>query len=153
MSERLIKRPRGDARKYASWWRARLVWLIACGAVSLVPLVIGMLFLVITGQPFRLILSSPSIPAIGVIWCGLTVYNILTLQAYKRRPFLLFFWISALAALAALAIASTTFLVASGLPWFVGLVNLLPVAAAVAASLWAQRFVSVLETRSWGAIE
>lgn len=153
MKGRLLSKPGGDRSKLTPGKSRKVWWGVACVAVSIVPLFLEILYLLLTGQPFAFIISGPSIPAVAVIWCAMTIIGITTLKAYKRGPFRLTVWIFVLAGLAALDIASYAVFLASGIPYLLNLINFVPIAGTVAACFFTQRFAAHLETDAEGENE
>ncbi|NLI98159.1 hypothetical protein GX441_05810 [bacterium] len=146
MLEWLFKKRRSHANNQTLRRQGRLLWLIACAAISALPLLIELLYILCTRLPARFIVTAPSIPAIAVIWCALTIYDIARLEKYKREPFLLLYWMLAFAGLALLDIAGYVIFLVSGLPYLLNLIILVPVGATVAACFWGQRYIALLET-------
>jgi hypothetical protein len=146
MLEWLFKKPRSHANNQILRRQGRLLWLIACAVISILPLLIELLYILCTRMPARFIVTGPSIPAIAVIWCALTIYDIARLEKYKREPFLLLYWMLAFAGLAVLDLASYVIFLVSGLPYLLNLIILVPVAATVAACFWGQRYIALLGT-------
>jgi hypothetical protein len=76
----------------------------------------------------------------------MTIIDIATLRQYKRAPFRLTMWILVFVLLIILDTgAYAIFLAGNVAPW-INLINLVPVAATIVASFYAQRFMAMLET-------
>lgn len=128
-------------------------WGIACVAVSLVPLFLEIIYLCLTKQQFILIISRPSIPAIAVILCAMTIIDIATLKEYKRDPFRLPYWILGLFILGVLDMGCYVVFLTSNVPHLFNLITFAPVAGTVVASFYAQRHMAKLETDAEGENE